>query len=61
MSPYEHNKINITNLQVYYVGNLLKVLEYDKTYYIPINSNFIKNVDLEKKELIVENIEGLII
>ena len=41
--------------------NPLLQIEYDKTYYIPINSNFIKNVDLEKKELIVENIEGLII
>jgi len=39
---------------------LLKV-EYNKIYYIPINSNFIKNVNLEKKQLIVENIEGLII
>jgi len=41
--------------------NPLLKIEYDKTYYIPINSNFIKNVNLEKKELIVENIEGLII
>jgi len=41
--------------------NPLLQIEYDKTYYIPINPNFIKNVDLEKKELIVENIEGLII
>ena len=41
--------------------NPLLQIEYDKIYYIPINSNFIKNVDLEKKQLIVENIEGLII
>ena len=41
--------------------NPLLQIEYNKTYYIPINSNFIKNVDLENKLLIVENIEGLII
>ena len=41
--------------------NPLLQIEYDKTYYIPINSNFIKNVDLQNKQIIVENIEGLII
>lgn len=40
--------------------NPLLQIEYNKTYYIPINSNFIKNVDLENKKIIVENIEGLI-
>ena len=39
---------------------LLKV-EYDKNYYIPINSNYIKEVDLENNRIIVEDIEGLII
>ena len=42
------------------INPLLKV-EYDKTYYIPINSNYIKNVDLINKNIIVEGIEGLII
>ena len=41
--------------------NPLLQIEYDKTYYIPINSNFIKTIDLENKQIIVENIEGLII
>ena len=41
--------------------NPLLQIEYDKTYYIPINSNFIKNVDIKNKQIIVENIEGLII
>jgi len=42
------------------VNPLLKV-EYDKNYYIPINSNYIKNVDLNDKKIYVEDIEGLII
>lgn len=39
---------------------LIKV-KYEKNYYIPINNEYIKNVDLENKKIIVENIEGLII
>ncbi len=42
------------------INPLLKI-EFDKNYYIPINSNYIKSVDLEKKVIIVDNIEGLII
>ena len=42
------------------INPLLKI-EYDKNYYIPINSNYIKKVDLDSKEIIVDNIEGLII
>lgn len=42
------------------INPLLKV-EFDKNYYIPINSDYIKSVDLDKKEIIVDNIEGLII
>ena len=42
------------------INPLLKV-EYDKNYYIPINSNYIKNVDLNNKKIYVEDIEGLII
>ena len=42
------------------INPLLKI-EFDKNYYIPINSNYIKSVDLEKKIIIVDNIEGLII
>ena len=41
------------------VNPLLKI-EFDKNYYIPINSNYIKYVDLENGKIIVENIEGLI-
>lgn len=40
--------------------NPLLQIEHDKIYYIPINSNFIKFVDLENKNIIVENIEGLL-
>jgi len=42
------------------VNPLLKI-EFDKNYYIPINSNYIKYVDLENGKIIVENIEGLIL
>jgi len=41
--------------------NPLLKIEYDKNYYIPINSNYIKSVDLDSKKLYVEDIEGLII
>lgn len=45
----------------YQLGNnpLIKV-KYDKDYYIPLNNEFIKNVDLKLKKIIVENIEGLL-
>ncbi|MBQ3020641.1 MAG: 16S rRNA processing protein RimM [Bacilli bacterium] len=42
------------------VNPLLKI-EYEKNYYIPINSSYIKSVDLANKKIIVDNIEGLII
>jgi len=41
--------------------NPLLKIEYEHNYYIPINPNFIKLVDLENKKIIVENIEGLIV
>ena len=41
--------------------NPLLQIEYDKNYFIPINSNYIKFVDLENKRIIVQDIEGLII
>lgn len=41
--------------------NPLLQIEYEKNYYIPIKGNYIKNVDLINKEIVVENIEGLII
>lgn len=42
------------------INPLLKV-EYEKNYYIPLNANFIKTVDLKNKKIYVEDIEGLII
>ncbi len=41
--------------------NPLLKIEYEKTYFIPIKGNYIKNVDLESKRIVVDNIEGLII
>ena len=42
------------------INPLLKV-DFDKNYYIPLKANYIKSVDLDKKIIIVEDIEGLII
>lgn len=42
------------------INPLLKV-DFDKNYYIPLKANYIKSVDLDKKVIIVEDIEGLII
>ena len=41
--------------------NPLLQIEYEKNYYIPINSNYIKKVDLNNNRIIVDDIEGLII
>ena len=41
--------------------NPLLKIEYYKNYYIPIKGDYIKNVDLINKKIIVENIEGLIL
>lgn len=42
------------------INPLLKI-HFKKNYYIPINSNYIIEVDLVNKRIIVDNIEGLII
>ena len=42
-------------------ANPLLQIEYDRNYFIPIKGNYIKSVDLENKNIIVENIEGLIL
>lgn len=42
------------------INPLLKI-DFDKNYYIPLKANYIKSVDLDKKVIIVEDIEGLII
>lgn len=66
---------DLINLEVYnndkYLGkvkdiidagnNILLEIEGEKNFYIPNHSNFIKEVNLEKKYLKVENIEGLIL
>lgn len=41
--------------------NPLLHIEYEKNYYIPLNSPYIKSIDIKNKKIIVENIEGLII
>ncbi len=41
--------------------NPLLYIEYEKNYYIPLNSPYIKSIDIKNKKIIVENIEGLII
>ena len=42
-------------------GNILFEIKKDKKYFIPVNSNFINNIDLNNKLVNVRNIEGLII
>lgn len=42
-------------------GNIILAIKFEKNYYIPYNSNYIKKVDLPKKKIIVENIEDLIL
>ena len=42
-------------------ANPLLRIEFDTNYYIPINANYIKEVDLENNKIIVDDIEGLII
>lgn len=46
---------------MYNNGNNLLSVTGENNFYIPLKGNFIKNVDLESKEIEVENVEGLII
>ena len=46
---------------VYNNGNVLLSISGEKDFYIPNNPYFIKKVNLEKKEVLAENIEGLIL
>lgn len=42
-------------------GNILLAIKFEKYYYIPYNSNYIKEVDLAKSEIKVEKIKELIL
>ena len=56
-----YNNISYGTVSDYSSGiNPLLCIKYDKDYYIPINSEYIKSVNLEKREIEVNNIEGLI-
>jgi 16S rRNA processing protein RimM len=46
---------------VYNSSNILLSVSAEKNFYIPNNPNFIKKVNLESEEIIVENIEGLML
>ena len=46
---------------IYNNSNVLLAISYKNHYYIPNNANFIKKVNGMKKEIEVDNIEGLII
>ena len=51
----------VNNIQNYGAGNLIEVLQSnEKTYYIPLNKENITKVDLKKKILIAEPIDGII-
>ena len=42
-------------------GNTLLEIKYNKNYYIPLNSNYIKKVNIEKRTIEVNDIKDLII
>lgn len=42
-------------------GNIIFEIEGKKKYFIPVNSNFIEEINRNNKEIRVKNIEGLII
>jgi len=42
-------------------GNTLLQISFEKNYYIPYNSSYIRDVDLEKKEINTINIKDLIL
>ena len=46
---------------VYNNSNVLLSISGAKNFYIPNNPNFIKNVDIDNKKIIVENIKGLML
>ena len=46
---------------MYNNGNNLLSITGENNFYIPLKGDFIKKVDLESKEIEVENVEGLII
>lgn len=42
-------------------GNTILAIKFEKNYYIPYNSNYIKEIDLKKKEIKTERIKDLIL
>ena len=54
-------RLGTVNDLVYNNGNDLISVTGDKNFYIPLKGSFITKVDIEKKVIEVENIEGLII
>ena len=58
---YKERDYGIVREIVYNNSSNLLGIDYEKNYYIPNNDNFIKKVDKDKRIIIVDNIEGLII
>lgn len=46
---------------VYNNSNILLSIDGTKNFYIPLNSNYVLKVDTKNKEIIVENIKGLML
>ena len=46
---------------VYNNGNILLKVNGDKSFYIPVKGDYIEKVSINNKEVIVNNIEGLIL
>ena len=56
----EENIGKVENI-LYNNGNTLLVIKGSKTFYIPINSNYIKEVDINKRIIITDNAKELIL
>ena len=62
LNVMDNNKLvgKVTNI-IYNNGNTLLFIEGDKSFYIPIKSNYISKVDLKNKLINTNNVEELII
>jgi len=58
---YNNKQIGIINrIENYDKNTLIIIKKDDKEYLIPYHDNFIENIDINNKKIIVKNIDGLI-
>ena len=58
---YNSNILGKITEIVYNNGNILLKINGDKSFYIPVKGDYIEKVNINNKEVIVNNIEGLIL